>query len=77
VVAVFGVQDTRWGETPVAAVIPAEGRSIEIAELLEWTNSRVDAKFQRISDVIVMDAFPRNIAGKTLKRELRAQYRRS
>jgi acyl-CoA synthetase (AMP-forming)/AMP-acid ligase II len=76
-VAVFGVQDTRWGETPVAAVIPGEGQSVETAELLEWTNSRVDAKFQRISDVIIMDAFPRNIAGKTLKRELRAQYRRS
>ena len=75
-VAVFGVPDAKWGETPVAAVIPGEGHSVVAADLLEWTNSRVDAKFQRISEVIVMDFFPRNVAGKTLKRELREQYRR-
>ena len=74
-VAVFGVPDPKWGETPVAAVIPGEGHSIVATELLEWTNSRVDAKFQRINDVILMDSFPRNVAGKTLKRELREQYR--
>jgi acyl-CoA synthetase (AMP-forming)/AMP-acid ligase II len=76
-VAVFGVPDPKWGETPVAAVIPGEDHSVVAAELLEWTNSRVDAKFQRISDVILMESFPRNIAGKTLKRELREQYRRA
>ena len=76
-VAVFGVPDPKWGETPVAAVIPREDHSVVAAELLEWTNSRVDAKFQRISDVNLMESFPRNIAGKTLKRELREQYRRA
>ena len=73
-VAVFGVAHPRWGETPVAAVIAKLGRAIDTAEIVEWTNSRVDAKFQRVSDVIVLDAFPRNAAGKTLKRELREQY---
>jgi len=76
-VAVFGVQDATWGEAPVAAVIPAAGETVEVSELMEWTNSRVDAKYQRIRDVVVTDAFPRNIAGKTLKRELREQYRRA
>jgi len=71
---VFGVRDAKWGETPVAAMIPGEGHSIVAVELLEWTNSRVDAKFQRINDVILMNSFPRNVAGKTLKRELREQY---
>jgi len=61
----------------VAAVIPEQDHSIVAAELLEWTNSRVDAKFQRISDVILMESFPRNIAGKTLKRQLREQYCRA
>ena len=32
--------------------------------------------FQRVSDVIIMDAFPCNVAGKTLKREMRDRYRR-
>jgi long-chain acyl-CoA synthetase len=76
-VAVFGVSDPKWGETPVAAVITKSGQSIEPAQLREWTNARVDAKFQRLHDVVIMDSFPRNIAGKTLKRELRAQYQRN
>jgi acyl-CoA synthetase (AMP-forming)/AMP-acid ligase II len=76
-VAVFGVPDETWGEVPVAAVIPLAERSIDPAELIEWTNGRVGAKYQRIVDVAVMDDFPRNIAGKTLKRELRDRYTKS
>jgi acyl-CoA synthetase (AMP-forming)/AMP-acid ligase II len=73
-VAVFGVPDERWGETPVAAVVLREGKSVHIKDLIRWTNSRVDAKFQRISDVIIVDAFPQNVAGKILKRDLRKAY---
>lgn len=76
-VAVFGAADDKWGETPVAAVVLGEGRTLAVSELIEWTNSRVDAKFQRISDVLILDAFPRNVAGKTLKREMREQYLKS
>jgi acyl-CoA synthetase (AMP-forming)/AMP-acid ligase II len=75
-VAVFGVQDAKWGEVPVAAVIPEKGRTIDVPELVEWTNCRVAARYQKIRDVIVMDSFPRNVAGKTLKRELREKYSR-
>ena len=73
-VAVFGVPDEKWGETPVAAVVLREGKSVHIEDLIQWSNSRVDAKFQRISDVIIMETFPRNVAGKILKRELRETY---
>jgi acyl-CoA synthetase (AMP-forming)/AMP-acid ligase II len=73
-VAVFGVSDPRWGETPVAAVVLHADRAIAPAELAEWINARVGAKFQRVSDVLVVDAFPRNVAGKTLKRVLQDQY---
>ena len=34
----------------------------------------LDAKFQRITDVQVHKSFPINVAGKTLKRELRDSY---
>jgi acyl-CoA synthetase (AMP-forming)/AMP-acid ligase II len=74
-VAVFGVPDERWGETPVAAVVPREGEVIEVPELKEWINRRVDAKFQRVTDVVVMEAFPRNVAGKILKREMRDEHK--
>ncbi|MBW1782210.1 MAG: AMP-binding protein [Deltaproteobacteria bacterium] len=76
-VAVFGVPDERWGETPVAAVVIREGESLRKEDIIGWTNSRVDAKFQRISDVVIMEAFPRNVAGKTLKREMREAYNKT
>jgi acyl-CoA synthetase (AMP-forming)/AMP-acid ligase II len=75
-VAVFGVQDSRWGETPVAAVILHEQAAIDRRELADWINARVGAKFQRVNDVMIVEDFPRNVAGKTLKRVLQEQYGR-
>ena len=71
-VAVFGVSDQKWGEVPVAAVIC--NSNVVVAELISWVNQRVDARFQRITDVLILDEFPRNVAGKILKRELRENY---
>jgi long-chain acyl-CoA synthetase len=76
-VTVFGVEDPRWGETPVVAVILREEGAVGAGELVEWINARVGAKFQRVSDVMILQDFPRNVAGKTLKRVLREQYKRS
>ncbi len=73
-VAVFGVPHPKWGETPVAAVTLMQGQSADPAELKDWINRRVGAKFQRVSAVDIHQDFPRNAAGKTLKRELRAPY---
>jgi long-chain acyl-CoA synthetase len=74
-VAVFGVPDPRWGETPVAAVILREQSVVSASELAAWINARVGAKFQRVNDVMIVEAFPRNVAGKTLKRVLQEQYK--
>jgi acyl-CoA synthetase (AMP-forming)/AMP-acid ligase II len=73
--AVFGVPDPRWGETPVAAVVLRQPGSVEAGALMEWINARVGAKFQRVSAVVILDDFPRNAAGKTLKRVLTERYR--
>jgi len=73
-VAVFGAPDEKWGEVPIAAVVMQPGVTTDCQELIAWTNARVDAKFQRIQDVVVYDEFPRNVAGKTLKREMRAAF---
>jgi long-chain acyl-CoA synthetase len=72
--AVFGIPDEKWGECSIAAVRLAEGSTITREELIAWTNENVGAKFQRISDLIILDQFPRNMAGKTLKREIRESY---
>lgn len=31
-------------------------------------------KYQRVASVSVLESFPRNVAGKTLKREIRKRY---
>jgi acyl-CoA synthetase (AMP-forming)/AMP-acid ligase II len=73
-VAVFGVADERWGETPVAAVVLADNTDGDPNAIREWVNQRIAAKFQRLSKVGIMIDFPRNVAGKTLKRELRKLF---
>ena len=73
-VAVFGVPDDKWGETPVAAITLKGGASVTEEELREWVNARVGAKFQRVSKVAFLEDFPYNAAGKILKRELRDQF---
>ena len=71
-VSVFGVEHPQWGEQPVAAVRAAPGTDPDAVR--EWTNERVDARYQKLGDVVVVDDFPRSVAGKTLRRELQAQY---
>jgi acyl-CoA synthetase (AMP-forming)/AMP-acid ligase II len=73
-VAVFGIPHDKWGETPVAAVVLRAGARCEADALRDWINARVAARYQRVDRVIVMDDFPRNAAGKTLKREMREPF---
>jgi long-chain acyl-CoA synthetase len=72
--AVFGVPHRKWGECPVAAVVLAANAGVSAGELKDWINCHVAAKFQRVSDVIVMNSLPRNAAGKTVKRAILAAY---
>ena len=73
-VAVFGIPHDKWGETPVAAVVLRDGTSDSPDALKDWINARVAARYQRVDRVLIMDDFPRNAAGKTLKREMRAPF---
>jgi acyl-CoA synthetase (AMP-forming)/AMP-acid ligase II len=73
-VAVFGIPHERWGETPLAAVVLRAGANVSADDLRDWINGRVAARYQRVERVVIMDDFPRNAAGKTLKREMRLPY---
>ncbi len=73
-IAVFGIPDPQWGETPVAAVLIHATHSVTADALREWINQRVAAKYQRLAKVEILSDFPRNEAGKTLKRQLREPY---
>lgn len=72
--AVFGMDHPRWGETPVAAVITRSGVEVDREDLKSWINERIEARFQKVHDVVFLNDFPRNVAGKTLKRTLKEMY---
>lgn len=72
--AVFGVSDERWGETPVAAVVLVPGATETAEQIAAWINERVQARYQKVADVMIMTTFPRSVAGKTLRRLLRGNY---
>lgn len=60
---------------PIASAVLHPGATADPQALIEWTNSHVDAKFQRIRDVVIMETFLRNVVGKMLKREIRDDYK--
>ncbi|MCA9936772.1 MAG: acyl--CoA ligase [Anaerolineales bacterium] len=72
--AVFGIPNAKWGETPAVAVTLHQPGSVTELELRQWINERVEARFQKVHKVIIMDDFPRSVAGKTLKRVMREPY---
>ena len=72
-VTVIGVPHERWGETPLALVIPKLGVMLDTAAVIAWSNERL-GKHQRITHMEVREDFPRNALGKVLKRLLREPY---
>ena len=69
--AVFGVPHERLGEEVACAVLPKQGRTIDVAELRAFVEARL-ASFKVPTIVeVVQEPLPRNAAGKILKRALR------
>lgn len=73
-VAVFGVPHPEWGETPVAAVVLRANAQATATDIRHFANSHLDARYQKLSDVVIVNEFPKNVAGKILKRELKEGY---
>jgi fatty-acyl-CoA synthase len=73
--AVIGRPDQRWGEVPVAVVaLGPSGRSgLTLRELDEFLTDRL-ARYKHPKALEVVEALPRNPAGKVLKTDLRRRF---
>jgi long-chain acyl-CoA synthetase len=71
--AVIGVPDERWGETPKAVVVLVPGATVTEAELLGFVRDRL-AHYKCPTSVDLVADLPRNATGKVLKRALREPY---
>ena len=69
-VAVVGVPDERMGEVGKAYVVPADGADLTADDVIAFARERL-ANFKVPREVAFVDALPRNLSGKVLKRDLR------
>ncbi len=71
--AVIGVPDERWGEVPAAVVVTKAGQSLSYHELKAFCEGHL-ARYKVPKSLVLMEALPRNAAGKVLKRILRDRF---
>jgi fatty-acyl-CoA synthase len=74
-VAVIGRSHEKWGEVPVAVVSLRAGSDspLELTDLDEFLTQRL-ARYKHPKHLEVVDALPRNPAGKVVKTELRSRF---
>ena len=74
-VAVIGVPDPKWVETPMAVVAATDPEDPPNAsEIIDWCRGRL-ASYKKPTKVVVVGALPRNASGKVLKIRLREEHR--
>ena len=73
-VSVVGEPDPEWGENVVAFVVARPGVRLEVGALDRLCLEHI-ARFKRPTRYELVDALPKNPAGKVLKTELRRLLR--
>lgn len=74
--AVIGRPDEKWGEVPLAFVVPREGSNLSPAEIIDFARGRM-AHFKAPKEVRIIKVFPRGGTGKILKSVLKKQVQSS
>lgn len=71
--AVIGVESQKWGETPLAIIVPAPGTEPTPESLKAFCKANLAGyKVPQLYELV--DALPRNPSGKLLKPQLREQF---
>ena len=71
--AVIGIESEKWGETPLAIVVPSSGASPTPESLKAYCKQNLAGyKVPQLYELV--DALPRNASGKLLKPVLRKQF---
>ena len=73
-VALIGVPDPRYGETPLAVIAPRDAANPPTAaDIQEFCRQQL-AAYKCPRDIAIVDALPRNPSGKVVKTQLRAAH---
>jgi fatty-acyl-CoA synthase len=72
-VAVVGVADAKWGESPRACVVMKDGGKMSAEEVMRFCDGKL-ARYKLPRSVAFIDQLPRNSMGKVLRRELRDRF---
>jgi fatty-acyl-CoA synthase len=72
-VAVIGRPDDKWGEVPVAVIALGADTRLGLSDVEKFLSDRL-ARYKHPKALEIVDALPRNPAGKVLKTELRARF---
>lgn len=75
-VCVVGVPSERWGETPLAVVVPKDpdvDHDVLLQELIALTRDRLGS-VKKITSLELVDELPRSGAGKLLRSHIKSRY---
>jgi len=72
-VVVIGIPNEKWGESPLALVVPKPGRKPSEKEIIDHVRQRL-AHYKAPKKVEFRDELPKGGTGKILKRQLREPY---
>jgi fatty-acyl-CoA synthase len=71
--AVIGISDDKWGERPLACVVPRDGEEITADDLRSFLAGRVP-KWWIPEEVELIDEVPKTSVGKFSKKDLRERF---